>query len=105
MPLPNNTAHGRRWYLWSLISLIMAVSVSCLGVSLVFLYQTMRTPVNQTEHLLVVTPGTGAKNLAEQLVSEGFAKSGWSVIAWAVLSGTSGTFKSGEYLIPKSTCL
>ncbi len=103
MPLPNNAAHGRRWYLRSLISLIVAVSVSCLGVSLVFLYQTMRTPVNQTEQLLVVTPGTGAKNLAEQLVSEGFAESGWSVIAWAVLSGTSGTFKSGEYLIPGNT--
>jgi len=103
MPLPNNAAHGRRWYLRSLISLIVAVSVSCLGVSLVFLYQTMRTPVNQTEQLLVVTPGSGAKNLAEQLVSEGFAESGWSVIAWAVLSGTSGTFKSGEYLIPGNT--
>ena len=103
MPLPNNAAHGRRWYLRSLISLIVAVSVSCLGVSLVFLYQTMRTPVNPTEQFLVVTPGTGAKNLAEQLVSEGLAKSDWSVIAWAVLSGTSGTFKSGEYLIPENT--
>ena len=103
MPLLNNTAHGRRWYLRSLISLIVAASVSCLGVSLVFLHQTIRAPVNQTEQLLVVTPGTGAKNLAEQLVSEGFAKSGWSVIAWAILSGTSGTFKAGEYLIPENT--
>ena len=103
MPLPKNVAHGRRWYLRSLISLTIAVSVSCLGVSLVFLYQTIRAPVNPTEQFLVVTPGTGTKDLAEQLVSEGFAKSDWSVIAWAVLSGTSGTFKSGEYLIPENT--
>ena len=95
--------HRRRRHLWSFASLFAAVAVSCVGVSLIFLYQTIRNPINQTEQFLVVTPGTGAHSLATQLVSESLAGSSWSVLAWAVLSGTSGTFKSGEYLIPKKT--
>lgn len=103
MPLVNNVGQGRRWYLWSFASLLVAVALSCLGVSLIFLYQTIRTPVNQTGQFLLVTPGTGAYSLAEQMVSEGLAGSRWPVLAWAVLSGTSRTIKSGEYLIPEKT--
>lgn len=103
MPLVKIKGHRRRWYLWCFASLFAAVALSCVGVSLIFLYQTIRTPINQAEQFLVVTPGTGAHSLATQLVSEGFAGSRWPVLAWAVLSGTSGTFKSGEYLIPEKT--
>ena len=103
MPIVKYVGQGRRWHLWSVASLLAAATLSCVGVSLIFLYQTIRTPLNQTEQFLVVTPGTGAHSLATQLVSEGLAGSRWSVLAWAVLSGTSGTFKSGEYLIPQQT--
>ena len=103
MPIVKYVGQGRRWHLWSVASLLAAATLSCVGVSLIFLYQTIRTPLNQTEQFLVVTPGTGTHSLATQLVSEGLAGSRWSVLAWAVLSGTSGTFKSGEYLIPQQT--
>ena len=103
MPIVKYVGQGRRWHLWSVASLLAAATLSCVGVSLIFLYQTIRTPLNQTEQFLVVTPGTGAHSLATQLVSEGLAGSRWPVLAWAVLSGTSGTFKSGEYLIPQQT--
>ena len=103
MPIVKYVGQGRRWHLWSVASLLGAVTLSCVGVSLIFLYQTIRTPLNQAEQFLVVTPGTGTHSLATQLVSEGLAGSRWSVLAWAVLSGTSGTFKSGEYLIPQQT--
>ena len=83
MPIVNNTGQGRRWYLWSFASLFAAVTLSCVGVSLIFLYQTIRTPLNQAEQFLVVTPGTGAHFLAAQLVSEGLAGSRWPVLAWA----------------------
>lgn len=103
MPIVKYVGQGRRWHLWSVASLLAAATLSCVGVSLIFLYQTIRTPLNQTEQFLVVTPGTGTHSLATQLVSEGLAGSRWPVLAWAVLSGTSGTFKSGEYLIPQKT--
>ena len=80
-----------------------AIGISVLGVCLIFLYQTVRTPVSQVERLLVVTPGMGATELAERLVSQNFAGSEWPIVAWAVLSGTAGSFKSGEYLIPINT--
>ena len=103
MPIVKIRGHRGRWFLWSFASLLAAVALSCVGVSLLYLYQTIRTPINQSEQFLVVTPGTGTHSLATQLVSEGLAGSRWPVLAWAVLSGTSGTFKSGEFLIPRQT--
>ena len=103
MPIVKIRGHRGRWYLWSFASLFAAVALSLVGVSLLFLYQTIRTPINQNEQFLIITPGTGTHSLATQLVSEGLAGSRWPVLAWAVLSGTSGTFKSGEFLIPQQT--
>ena len=103
MPIVKIRGHRGRWFLWSFASLLAAVALSFVGVSLLYLYQTIRTPINQSEQFLVVTPGTGTHSLATQLVSEGLAGSRWPVLAWAVLSGTSGTFKSGEFLIPRQT--
>ena len=103
MPIVKIRGHRGRWFLSGFASLLAAVALSCVGVSLLYLYQTIRTPINQSEQFLVVTPGTGTHSLATQLVSEGLAGSRWPVLAWAVLSGTSGTFKSGEFLIPQQT--
>ena len=94
---------GVAWYLRAFVTLATAIGVSVLGVCLIFLYQTVRTPVSQVERFLVVTPGMGATELAERLVSQNFAGSEWPIVAWAVLSGTAGSFKSGEYLIPINT--
>ena len=93
------TTSNLTWCLRAFAALATAVSISVLGVFLLFLHQTVRTPVNQDERFFVVAPGTGAIELAEQLVSQGLTGSQWSVIAWSILSGTAGSFKSGEYLI------
>jgi UPF0755 protein len=94
---------GLAWCLRAFVTLAAAIGISLLGVCLIFLYQTVRTPVGQSERFLVVAPGTGATELAGQLVSHGFAGSQWPVIAWAILSGTAGSFQSGEYLIRAQT--
>jgi len=88
------------WSLRALLTLTLAIGICILGTSLIVLYQTVRTPVSSSDHFLVVKAGSGVTDLARQLVSEGLAGSEWSVIAWAVLSGTAGSFKAGEYFIP-----
>ena len=91
---------GFSWCVRAFVTLATAIGISSLGVCLIFLYQTVRAPVSQEERFLVVTPGMGATELAGRLVSEGFADSEWPIVAWAILSGTAGSFKSGEYFIP-----
>ncbi|HCX86918.1 MAG TPA: endolytic transglycosylase MltG [Gammaproteobacteria bacterium] len=91
------------WSLRALGTLTLAIGICVLGTSLIFLYQTVRTPVSSNDSFLVVKPGSGVTHLARQLVSEGLAGSEWPVIAWAVLSGTAGSFKAGEYFIPAKT--
>ncbi len=75
------------------------MAICCAGALLFFLHQNIRTPVTHPAAFLIVKPGTGLTAFSNQLVKEGLARSSWPVTAWALLSGTAGSLKSGEYRV------
>ena len=56
-------------------------------------------PSDTPRQFLVVEPGTGLYEFAGLLVSQELARAKWPVVAWAILSGTANSLKSGEYQI------
>ena len=56
-------------------------------------------PSDAPRQFLVVEPGTGLYDFAGLLVKQELAQEKWPVVAWAILSGTANSLKSGEYQI------
>ena len=66
---------------------------------MLYLHQSVRTPSAAPRQILIVEPGTCLYEFAGLLVKQEFAREAWPVVAWAILSGTASSLKSGEYQI------
>ena len=66
---------------------------------MLYLHQSIRIPSDAPRQFLVVEPGTGLYDFAGLLVKQELAREKWPVVAWAILSGTANSLKSGEYQI------
>ena len=96
---PSGDTARLRWPLPALVTVFTGVFLCCAGALFLYLHQSVRTPSDAPRQFLVVEPGTGLYEFAGLLVKQGLAREEWPVVAWAVLSGTANSLKSGEYQI------
>lgn len=92
-----------RWTIKASLATILSVAICCLGVTLLFFYQSIRRPVDIPERFLIVEPGEGLSSVADQFVAQGLSKSRWPVMGWGLLSGVADSLQAGEYLIESKT--
>lgn len=87
------------WTLRALLATSVAIVFCVAGISILFLYQSVRTPIGTSDQFLVIEPGAGLSTIAKQFERQGFTRSEWPVIFWGLLSGIAGSLKAGEYFI------
>ncbi len=87
------------WTLRAFLATAVAIVFCVAGVSILFLYQSVRAPIAASNQFLVIESGDGLSKIARQFERQGFTRSEWPVIFWGVLSGISASLKAGEYLI------
>ena len=87
------------WTLRALLATSVAIVFCVAGVSILFLYQSVRTPIAASDQFLVIESGAGLSKIARQFENQGFTHSEWPVIFWGVLSGISASLKAGEYFV------
>lgn len=88
-----------RWSLRAFITCLAAVLISCSGISLLFLYQAVRSPIKSPDQFLMVPVGEGLAQVARRFVGQGMISERWPIMAWGVLSGISQSLQAGEYLV------
>ncbi len=88
-----------RWSLRAVITCLVAVLISCSGISLLFLYQAVRSPIKSPDQFLMVPVGEGLAQVARRFVGQGMISESWPIMAWGVLSGISQSLQAGEYLV------
>ncbi len=87
------------WILRAFLATSVAIIFCVAGVSILFLYQSVRTPIAASDQFLVIESGAGLSKIARQFEQQGYTRSEWPVIFWGVLSGVSASLKAGEYFI------
>ena len=96
---PSDATARQRWPLRAFVTVFTSVFLCCAGALLLYLHQSVRTPSDTPRQFLVVESGTGLYEFAGLLVKQKLAGEKWPVVAWAILSGTANSLKSGEYQI------
>lgn len=91
-----------RWSIKATLATTFSVAICCLGVTLIFFYQSIRQPIDMPDQFLVIEPGEGLFSVAEQFVALGLSRSTWPVTGWGLLSGVANSLQAGEYLVETS---